>query len=89
MASAANGGGTKITLAFAPVSSDGPIDGVEDRDALVVLAALARRDPGDHVGAALQHPPRVESALPAGYALYEEPRPIVYEYSHPSTAPRH
>src|SRR5919112_2274869 len=32
---------------------DGLLDGVEDRDAFVVLSALARRNPCDHPGAAL------------------------------------
>ena len=53
MASAAKGGGTKITLAFAPVSFDGLPDGVEDGDAFVILPALTRRHPCDHPGAAL------------------------------------
>src|SRR5829696_265802 len=48
---------------------DGFLDGVEDGHALVVLPALAGRHPGDDVGAALEHPPRVEGALPARYPL--------------------
>ena len=48
--SAAKRGGTKIIAVFAPVSVDGLVEGVEDRDALDVLAALAgrhaRRRPG-------------------------------------------
>ena len=42
IASAANGGGTKMTDAFAPVSSHGLGDRVEDGPALVRRAALAR-----------------------------------------------
>ena len=46
-ASAANGGGTKITDALAPVFSTASCDRVEDRPALVGRAALARRDAAD------------------------------------------
>ena len=53
---------------------DGLRDGVEDGDALDVLAALAGRDAGDEVrpvGAVAQ---AVEAALAAGEALDEEAR---------------
>ena len=49
IASAANGGGTKIIDALAPVASHGLGHGVEDRDALDRLAALAGRDAADHL----------------------------------------
>src|SRR5215211_7882759 len=67
---------------------DGLLDGVEDRDSFVLLPALTRRHPSDHPGAALQHSSRVERALPARYALNEEPRPFVYEYRHDVIFPR-
>ena len=51
IASAANGGGTKITDAFAPVCFTASRDGVEDRPALVRRAALAGRDAADDGGA--------------------------------------
>src|SRR3712207_8709745 len=44
------------------------LDSVEDRYAFVVLAALARRHPRDDIGAALEHPSRVECTLSARYA---------------------
>src|SRR5919112_856305 len=67
---------------------DGRLDSVEDRDSFVVLPTLTRRHPCDHPGAALQHSSRVERALPARYALNEEPRPFVYEYRHEVIFPR-
>ena len=49
-------------------------DGVEDRDALDVLAALAGRDAGDDVRAVGAVAQAVEAALAAGQALDDEPR---------------
>src|SRR5918998_1817694 len=67
---------------------DGLLDRVEDRHALVLLSTLARRHPRDHVRTALEHPPRVEGALPARYALHQQPRLGVHEYGHLITALR-
>src|SRR5215212_512582 len=86
IASAQNAAGTNITLAFAPVSY-GLFHGVEDRYALVLLAALARGHPGHHVGAALDYAPGVEAALAAGYPLYDEARLVVDQYRHRLPAP--
>ena len=47
--SAAKRGGTKIIAVLAPVSLDGLVEGVEHRDALHVLAALAGRHAGHHL----------------------------------------
>ena len=51
IASAANGGGTKITVAFAPVSCTGVVNAVEDRPAFVRRSALAGRDAADDLRA--------------------------------------
>ena len=65
IASAANGGGTKIIEALAPVSRDGVGHGVEDRDALVRRAALAGRDARDDLRSVVAARERVE-ACPRG-----------------------
>ena len=68
-----------------PGLGDGILDGVEDGDVFVeLLAALARRDAGDHVSAVLDAPAGVEAALPACNALHEEPRALVHQNTHPS-----
>jgi hypothetical protein len=54
IASAAKGGGTKMTEAVAPVCLDGVADGVEDGDAEDLLAALAGGDAADDLGAVLE-----------------------------------
>ena len=64
-ASAAPGGGTKMTDAFAPVSRDGVRDGVEHRPALVGGPAFAGRDAADDVGAVGLRLLRVERAFAA------------------------
>ena len=51
IASAANGGGTKMTDALAPVSLHGIGDGVEHRPALVRRPAFARGDAADDLRA--------------------------------------
>ena len=66
--SAAKRGGTKIIAVFAPVSRHRVVEGVEDRDALDVLAALARRHAGDDLRAVVRLLQRVERALAAGDA---------------------
>src|SRR5574338_524466 len=57
--------------------------GIEDRDLpLECLAALARRDAGDDLGAVLQHLLGVERAVAAGDALDEQPGALVDEDAH-------
>ena len=74
IASAAPGGGTKITDALAPVFSHRFGDRVEDRPALVGRAALAGRDAADDVRVVGRGLLGVERALAAGQALDEETR---------------
>ena len=81
-ASAANGGGTKITDAFAPVSFTASCDGVEDRPALVRRAALAGRDAADDRGAVGRGLLGVKRAFAAGEALDDQPRVLVDQNSH-------
>src|SRR6266540_6683982 len=61
--------------------------GVEHRDALDLLAGLARRDAGDHVGAVGAVAQRVEAALAAGEALDDEPGVGVDEDGHGYASP--
>ena len=61
---------------------DGVRDGVEDRDPLDVLAALARRDAGDDLGAVALVAEAVEGALGAGQALDDELRVLVDDDRH-------
>ena len=63
MASAAKRAGTKTIAVFGPVSATASATGVEHRDPLDALAALAGRDAGDDVRPVLQVPGRVERAL--------------------------
>ena len=72
MASAANGGGTKIIAVLAPVASTASATRVEDRHAVDLGAPLARGHPGDQVGAVVAIAERVEPALPAGEALDDQ-----------------
>ena len=67
---------------FAPVSVDRVGDGVEDRDALDVLAALAGRDAGDELRAVGAVAQPVERALAAGEALDDELRVLVDDDRH-------
>ena len=71
-----------MSVAFAPVVVDGVGDRVEDRDALDVLAALARRDAGDDVRAVGAVAQAEEAALAPGQALDDEPRVAVDEDRH-------
>ena len=73
-ASAANGGGTKITDAFAPVCLHGVVHGVEDRPALVGRAALAGRHAADDRRAVGRRLLGVKRPLAAGQALDEQTR---------------
>ena len=61
---------------------DGVDHGVEDRDALDVLAALAGRDAGDDLRAVALVPEAVEGALGAGQALDDELRLLVDDDRH-------
>src|SRR5439155_7386792 len=57
-------------------------DGVEDRNALDVLAALARRDAGDDVRPVGAIPETVEAPFAAGQALHHEARVAVDDDRH-------
>ncbi len=70
-ASAANGGGTKITDALAPVFFTASLHGVEHRPAFVRRAALAGRHAADDGGAVGRGLLRVERPLAAGEPLNE------------------
>ena len=85
--SAAKRGGTKIIAVFAPVSRDGVVEGVEDRDALDVLAALAGRHAGDDLRAVALVVERVERALAAGDARHAQARVVVDEDAHRAATP--
>jgi hypothetical protein len=69
IASAANGGGTKITDAFAPVSRTACSTGIEDGQIEMLRSAFAWSDAPDHLGAVCNRLLRVERAFPAGEAL--------------------
>jgi hypothetical protein len=75
MASAAKGGGTKMTLTVAPVSRAASAHGVKDRHLLAAvlenLAAFARRDTGDELRAVVDGGLRVTGAEVSGDALNE------------------
>ena len=64
-------------------------DGVEHRDALDVLAALARRDAGDDVRAVGAVAQAVEASFAAGEALDDEPRVVVDDDRHYFTPSQH
>ena len=71
-----------MRLVLAPASVDGVRDRVEDRDALDVLAALARRDARDDVRPVRLVAQAVKAALAAGEALDDEPRVVVDDDRH-------
>ena len=81
MASAAPGGGTKIIEALAPVLRDRLGDGVEEREALLLGAALAGLDGADDVGAVVAALLGVEGAGLAE-ALDEQAGVLVDEDAH-------
>jgi hypothetical protein len=56
--------------------------GVEYGDALNVLAALARGDSADHVGAVVTVVEGMERALFAGHPGDAQARLVAYEYRH-------
>ena len=82
MASAANGGGTKITVALAPVAFTASRDGVEHGALEMLCAALAGRDAADDVGAVGDRLLRVEGAFLAGEALNDQACVFVDQYAH-------
>src|SRR5439155_10863499 len=61
---------------------DGVGDGVEHRDALDVLAALPRSDPGDDLRAVVAVAQTVVATLAPVQALHDEPRFVVYADHH-------
>ena len=76
-ASAANGGGTKITRGVGARLAHRIGNGVEDRPSLVGRAALAGRDAADDLGAVCGGLLRVKRAFPAREPLHDEPRGLV------------
>src|SRR5580704_5423076 len=67
-------------------AGDGLVEGVEHRDALDVLAALARRDAADHLGAVVAVAERVERALAPGDPRHAQPRVGIDEDAHAEAA---
>src|SRR4051812_47149991 len=65
---------------------DGGLEGVEDRDALDVEPALARRDTGHDVGAVALVVERVERALASGDAGDAQARVVADEDAHPAAS---
>ncbi len=82
IASAANGGGTKIIVALAPVASTASAHGVEDRHAQRGRPAAAGRDPADQVRAVGLALLGVERPGLAGDALTDQPRVLVDQDAH-------
>ena len=82
IAAAAKRAGTKTIEVLAPRSSTASRDRVEDRHPLDVLAALARGDAGDQVGAVVAVAQAVEGALAAGQAGDDELRVLVDDDAH-------
>ena len=74
IASAANGGGTKITEAFAPVLAHRLRDCVEYWNAEMFCAAFARRHAADYLRAVFDHLLGVKGAFAAGEALDDDAR---------------
>ena len=86
IASAANGGGTKITEALAPVCLHGVRNGVEHRQVQMRLTALARRHAAHHLGAVSDGLLGVETCLRAGEALKQDSSVLIYQYAHALTS---
>ena len=82
MASAANGGGTKITDALAPVSFTASRDGVEHRQIEMRCAALARRHAADDLRSVGDRLLSVKCAFLAREALHDQARILVDQYAH-------
>ncbi len=77
IASAVKAAGTKIIVALAPVSCTASFDGVEDRQPLRGLAALARRHAAHHLRAILQATASMEFSGGSSNALANHPRLFV------------
>ena len=82
MASAANGGGTKITDALAPVVFHRLRHGIEHRQVQMRRAAFAGRHAAHHVGAVGDGLLGVERAFPAGESLHDQSSVLIYQYAH-------
>ena len=82
MASAANGGGTKMTVALAPGLAHRVVHAVEDRPAFVRRAALAGGDAADDGGAVRRGRLGVKRPFAPGESLDDEPRVLVEENGH-------
>ena len=81
--SAAKRGGTKIIAVLAPGLRDRLVEGVEHRDPLDVLAALARSHAADDLGAVVAVAQRVERALAPGDAGHAQLGVLVDQDAHP------
>ncbi len=73
IASAANGGGTKITRGVGAGLAHRVVHAVEDRPAFVRRAALAGRDATDDLRAVGRGRLGVERALAPGQPLHDQP----------------
>ena len=82
MASAANGGGTKITVALAPVSFTAWATVSKTGRSRCVRAALAGHHAAHHIGAVGDGLLGVERAFLAGEALHEQSCILIDEYAH-------
>jgi hypothetical protein len=82
MASAANGGGTKIRLQSAPVAALAVGHGVKNGNLVHFLAALARGDAGHDLRAVRRALARMELAFAAGDALDQDFGILIDENAH-------
>ena len=82
MASAANGGGTKITEASAAGLVDSFLHRVEDRPAFVRGASLAGSHSADDLRAIFRAGLGVECAFPPGQSLHDHPRRFINQNAH-------
>ena len=82
MASAANGGGTKITVAFASVSF-AACDTVSNTGKVQMFGpALARHYAAHYLRAVSDRLLRVERAFLAGESLHDQSSILIYQYAH-------
>ena len=77
IASAANGGGTKIMVALAPVLLHGVGHGVEHRPAFVRGSAFAGRYAANDLGAVFGAALGVKGAFFAGDSLHDKARVVI------------
>ena len=82
MASAANGGGTKITEAFAPVARTASLHRVEHRQIQMCRAAPPGHHAAHHLRAVGDGLLRVECAFLAGEPLHDQASLFVNQYAH-------